>query len=48
MRKPLDVGGSTKDIPLPENCRGWENVLLDIDPRGNPGVLCDARGRTSL
>jgi hypothetical protein len=43
MRKVLNVGGSSKDIPLPENYRGWDNVLLDIDPRGKPDVLCDAR-----
>ncbi|HET9736059.1 MAG TPA: hypothetical protein VFP62_12375, partial [Burkholderiales bacterium] len=48
MRKLLNVGGNTKDIPLPENYRGWENVLLDIDARGNPDVLCDARELTKL
>jgi hypothetical protein len=43
MRKVLNVGGNSKSIPLPPVYRGWENVLLDIDPRGNPDVLCDAR-----
>ena len=48
MRKVLNVGGNTKDIALPENYRGWENVLLDIDPRGKPDVLCDARELAKL
>lgn len=48
MRKVLNVGGNSKDIPLPENYQGWENVLLDIDPRGKPDVLCDARALTTL
>ncbi len=48
MRKVLNVGGNSKSIPLPENYQGWENVLLDIDPRGNPDVLCDARALTTL
>jgi hypothetical protein len=47
MRKVLNVGGNSKDIPLPENYKGWDNVLLDIDPRGKPDVLCDARELTT-
>jgi predicted SAM-dependent methyltransferase len=47
MRKVRDVGGNSKDIPLPANYQGWENVLLDIDPRGKPDVVCDARELTS-
>lgn len=43
MRKVLNVGGNSKDIPLPIEYRGWEHLLLDIDPRGNPDVCCDAR-----
>jgi SAM-dependent methyltransferase len=37
------VGGNNKTIPLPPQYEGWEHVLLDIDPRGNPDVVCDAR-----
>lgn len=48
MRKVLNVGGNSKDIPLPPNYQGWENVLLDIDPRGKPDVVCDARELTRL
>ena len=43
MRKVLNVGGNNKTIPLPSQYAGWEHVLLDIDPRGNPDVVCDAR-----
>ena len=48
MRKVLNVGGNSKDIALPAIYDGWENVLLDIDPRGNPDVLCDARELSRL
>jgi SAM-dependent methyltransferase len=48
MRKVLNVGGNSKDIPLPPQYDGWEHVLLDIDPRGNPDVVCDARELSSL
>lgn len=48
MRRVLNVGGNRKEIALPENYKGWEIVLLDIDPRGNPDVLCDARELTVL
>jgi hypothetical protein len=48
MRKVLNVGGNSKGIPLPDSYQGWENVLLDIDPRGKPDVLCDARQLTTL
>jgi SAM-dependent methyltransferase len=48
MRKVLNVGGNSKAIPLPPQYAGWEHVLLDIDPRGNPDVVCDARQLTSL
>jgi hypothetical protein len=48
MRKLLNVGGNSKDIPLPDTYQGWGHDLLDIDPRGNPDVLCDARELTKL
>jgi SAM-dependent methyltransferase len=43
LRKVLNVGGNSKAIPLPPQYAGWEHVLLDIDPKGNPDVVCDAR-----
>jgi SAM-dependent methyltransferase len=48
MRKVLNVGGASKEIPLPPQYAGWENVLLDIDPRASPDVLCDARELAKL
>jgi predicted SAM-dependent methyltransferase len=48
VRKVLNVGGNNKEIPLPPQYAGWEHVLLDIDPRGNPDVVCDARELSNL
>lgn len=42
-KKVLNVGGNSKDIPIPDCFEGWQHDLLDIDPSGNPDVLCDAR-----
>jgi ubiquinone/menaquinone biosynthesis C-methylase UbiE len=39
----LNVGGGSKDIPLPLLYNGYKQILLDIDPAGNPDVVCDAR-----
>jgi ubiquinone/menaquinone biosynthesis C-methylase UbiE len=43
LRKVLNVGGNNKSIQLPAHFAGFEHLLLDIDPRGKPDVLCDAR-----
>lgn len=48
MKKVLNVGGNNKQIALPPQYAGWEHVLLDIDPRGNPDVVCDARELSKL
>jgi SAM-dependent methyltransferase len=48
MRRVLNVGGNNKAISLPLPYDGWEHILLDIDPRGMPDVVCDARELTSL
>jgi len=42
-KKVLNVGGNSKAIRIPACFNGWQHDLLDIDPRGNPDVLCDAR-----
>jgi len=42
-QKVLNVGGNNKAIALPTIFDGWHHDLLDIDPLGNPDVLCDAR-----
>lgn len=48
VKKLLNVGGNSKSIELPKLYQGWEHVLLDIDPKGNPDVVCDARALTTL
>lgn len=48
MKKVLNVGGNSKKIPLPPQYEGFEHVLLDIDPRGAPDIVCDARELASL
>ena len=46
--KVLNVGGNNKKIPIPPQYNGWQHDLLDIDPRGNPDIVCDAREMTNL
>lgn len=48
MRTVLNVGGNTKEIPLPQQYAGFEHLLLDIDPRGSPDIVCDARKLKTL
>lgn len=48
QQKVLNVGGNSKAIELPPQYAGFEHVLLDIDPKGNPDIVCDARDLTSL
>lgn len=48
MKRVLNVGGNNKNIGLPGVFDGWDHVLLDIDPAGQPDVVCDARQLTTL
>jgi hypothetical protein len=48
MKKVLNVGGNSKAIPLPPQYAGFDHWLLDIDPRGSPDIVCDARELTTL
>jgi SAM-dependent methyltransferase len=48
MLKVLNVGGNSKSIPLPPQYVDFEHLLLDIDPTGEPDILCDARDLASL
>ena len=34
---------NSKNIQIPSQYSGWQHVLLDIDPRGTPDIVCDAR-----
>jgi SAM-dependent methyltransferase len=43
MKKVLNVGGNSKEIPLPPQYAGFEHLMLDIDPKAEPDILCDAR-----
>ena len=47
-KKVLNVGGNSKAIPLPSRYADFEHLLLDIDPRGKPDIVCDARTLTTL
>lgn len=48
MKKVLNVGGNNKNIALPLQYHGWEHILLDIDPKGNPDIVCDDRELSQL
>ena len=48
MKKVLNVGGNNKLIELPPQYTDFEHLLLDIDPKGEPDILCDARLLTTL
>ena len=42
-RRVLNVGGSSKAIPIPGHYDGWEHVLFDIDRRLGADLVGDAR-----
>ncbi len=48
MKKVLNVGGNTKRIALPPQYAEFKHILLDIDPKGLPDIVCDARKLASL
>lgn len=48
MKRVLNVGGNSKDIPLPPQYDGFEHILLDIDPQQVPDIVCDARALEAL
>jgi len=39
----LNVGGNSKQIPIPDHYSGWNHLLLDIAPGPDVDVLLDAR-----
>jgi len=48
MKKLLNVGGNNKAIALPPQYASFEHLLLDIDPKGKPDIVCDARELAKL
>jgi len=48
MKKVLNIGGNTKRIALPAQYAGFRHILLDIDPKGRPDIVCDARDLSAL
>ena len=42
-RRVLNIGGGSKGVALPPHFQGWEQLLLDIDPRVGADLVCDAR-----
>lgn len=44
----LNVGGNSKAIALPNHFKNHQHILLDIDPTGEPDVVCDARELQTL
>lgn len=48
MNKVLNVGGNNKAIQLPPQYANFEHILLDIDPKGAPDIVCDARDLITL
>ena len=48
VKRVLNVGGHSKAISLPHHYAEFEHLLLDIDPKGSPDIVCDARKLTSL
>jgi SAM-dependent methyltransferase len=44
----LNVGGNSRAIALPAPYADFEQVLLDIDPAGQPDIVCDARRLDTL
>jgi SAM-dependent methyltransferase len=47
-KRLLNVGGNSKEIPLPSQFALFEHLMLDIDPATNPDVCCDARKLETL
>ena len=48
MNKVLNVGGNNKSMALRSYYTGWQHILLDIDAKGNPDIVLDARKLSQL
>jgi hypothetical protein len=40
-KRLLNVGGGSKSIPSPAEYAGFDHVLLDVDPAGQPDIVLD-------
>jgi hypothetical protein len=47
-RRFLNVGGGSKQVPIPSHYAGWEHLLLDVNPAGDADILLDARRMAEL
>lgn len=47
-KKVLNVGGNSKEIPMPAEYAEFQQLWLDIDPKVKPDILCDARKLSNL
>jgi hypothetical protein len=47
-RRVLNVGGGSKQIPIPQWYQDWSHLLLDIDPLTGADVVLDARQLNTL
>ena len=47
-KRLLNVGGGSKSIPIPAEYAGFDHVLLDIDPAGQPDIVLDGRSLGDL
>jgi predicted SAM-dependent methyltransferase len=47
-KRVLNVGGNDRRTPIPAHYAGWDHVLLDIDAKVHPDIVCDARQLASL
>src|SRR5438270_12958162 len=43
MKKVLNIGGGDKSVTIPAHFDGWQQDVLDIDPRVKPEICMDAR-----
>lgn len=48
INRVLNVGGGSKATPIPAHFSDWQHDLLDIDDRGAPDLVCDARELSTL
>jgi SAM-dependent methyltransferase len=48
LKRVLNIGGNNKTIALPPQYAEFEQILLDIDSRGSPDIVCDARELATL